>query len=166
MQKVFVLDLWSAPLKDEWGERSKINLFQDDFMSNMFRAEHRTACIEQHSCVNWCRFPSLLSLAVGCNEAWKSLESRSNLLQLMEVFNSRFPDFRSEIEFCENTDGSVSATFTMCLYAVLGLLLCTERDGQRSPLALWKLSCCSTPIDLLSAKQGSQAFGIPGTERL
>lgn len=43
----------------------------------------------------------------------------------------------------------------------LGLLLSAERDGQRSPLALWKLSCRSTPTSPLSAERGARRLVFP-----
>lgn len=42
-----------------------------------------------------------------------------------------------------------------------GLLLGTERDGQPSALALWKLSSRSTPIGLLSAARRARRLVFP-----
>lgn len=73
------------------------------------------------------------------------------------MFTLRFPDFRwiskhGWLSFCYIHNVSLCRS---------GLLLSTERDGQRLPLALWKLSCYCTPIGSLSPKQGARRLVFP-----
>lgn len=108
---------WNVKPAECFSQINLMGFLGGGFSSNqdMFRAKILVAgegfTFNSVQLSGWCSFPTLLRF---CHKLGSIL---GTLLQLGEVWVKFFSTSHGG-DLCETTDGSVSATFTMCLYAI------------------------------------------------